>query len=675
MHHNQSGIYTNNLNSHASLLLSASPTIVTSPLQNNSNNSRSSPLTSPAPAIRRQSSAPLLPSDNLDSESNANDISPSNSAPSDGYINFKKPQNEIFKKIDGKIQKIVAAHSNLNKLYALNDFSGLGSGPKRPFELPPQLPPPPPWVPKGVQDNQNEEIEVKKIKLAPSINMDRIRTQDEPSKPGSSRQLKLSNQESRIKSPNLTIDSAISKLHQRRQQQQQQIQRQPSAQSMHGKLQSNQKSFNMSARASNTPDEIHPSCPSKQQLTNINPATLALLTQKIKEVLEKDPSKSRSDTSSEGKQKFQENLINLLKREIAAVAKSGRLKFNVPPRTPPKTMDHKSMLLRSSPKTIFNTIRRETSLLLSQRDGANRSTLSVLPSQSNSVHKNLGHSDLASSQLTFNKLQSTIKVVMPPTEYHPDNIKKADLAVSSKKTTKNNTPELSYQVIRSKIRSFQETNRIIIGKPQTIFDTPTKFYPLLKRNNSPQKSLDKIVNRLQAKCSNSSVDTTDSNQVDRKLSLHEQILNSSASLIRSSQMATPITTPTPIPVFRSPLISPTKNSYLSANAAAALKALRMKSKKNKKTHSLGLRITNYLDREFPQPTQDTITIEEYARGFNLVRTNDVSLQRHKEKLLQAETKWKMPIGNRPLRLRRIRGERIHMPPSASYKAASKVALR
>lgn len=683
MHHNQPGIFKNNLSSHASLLLSASPTIVTSSLQNNSKNARNSPLHSPAPVIRRQTSAPLLPADNLDPDSQVVSNNSSNSTPAEGFINFKKPQSEIFKKIDGKIQRIVAAHSNLNKLYALNDFPGLGSGTKRPFELPPQLPPPPPWVPKGTQDNQNhwsEDSDNKHLKPSSPLTVDLSRAplnQQRACSSTSSKTMSLDSANS-SQSPNLLIDSAITKLHHRRQQQEQGHLQAPGNQQLlqRRRQQFLSKSTTEPSQASSTaPSEILTSTP-KPQLNNINPTTFALVAQKIKEALETETTKTQNGSlTSEDKKKFQENLINLLKKEISAVAKSANLSFTSPPKVSLKPINsQRSLLLKSSPRTIFNTIRRETSLLLSQRNIGNRSSLSILPSQ-NDNSTSVNYENSASRQLVFNKLQNTIKVVMPPSEYHPDNVRKMD-SVGSPRKSSNIKSELSYQIIRNKIKSFQEANRVHLGQSQRITLSPTNFYSIAKMKTCSQKSLDKIVDRLQARCSTSQVDQTMSSEPEKKPSFHEQILNTSASLLRSSQMSSSISLPTPIPVFRSPLIPSSKNGYMgSMSSSAALKAMSVRLKKNKKTHNLGLKISSYIDKESPQASMDTMTVEDYARGLNLVRTNDVSLQRYREKLLQSESKWKMPIGNRPLRLRRIRGERIHMPASASYKAASKVGLQ
>lgn len=686
MHHNQSGIYTNNLSSHASLLLSASPTIVTSPLQNNSNNPKNPPLPSPVPAIRRQSSAPLLPADNLDLDAQTNNASPSNSCPQEGFINFKKPQNEIFKKIDGKIQKIVAAHSNLNKLYALNDFSGLHSGTKRPFELPAQLPPPPPWVPKPNSDNQDNTSQEDDRKQASTRVVQRVRSESPKThtniiKPGSSlisQSFKMSDipNNSSPKSTNFTIDSAITKLHQRRQQREQfqQSLQKPAHQSMQQRREDFSNKFVTNIRQASKPANPPIPSSSKTLIHNINPATFALMAQKIKEALETDPSKTQNESlASEDRKKFQENLINLLKKEISVVAKSAKLKFSTPPKNPPKQPEQKSLLLKSSPQTIFNTIRRETSLLLSQKDSSGRSTLSILPSQiNNGTRFQPDINNLSSRQQGFNKVQNTIKVVIPPSEQHFETFKKSDtLTKTPDKSYGSTRSQLSYQVIRNKFKTFQENNRVSLAKPPRPSLSSPHIYPSSKKI-CPQRSLDKIVDRLQARCSSVASEFGDFSQTERKPTLHEQIISSSASLLRSSQVNLPSSI-SAIPVFRSPLISSTKSSYLNTNGA--LKSLGTKSRKHKHNHHLGLRISSYLDNECPQPSQETITIEEYARGLNLVRTNDISLQRHKEKLLQSEIKWKMPIGNRPLRLRRIRGERIHMPPSASYKAASKVGLQ
>lgn len=676
MHQNQSGIYTtNNLSSHASLLLSASPTIITSPLQNNTNNPQSSPLISQTIPARRQPSAQSLAASNLDNnDSHLNIDSPSISTVDEGYINFKKPQNEMFKKLDGKIQRIVAAHSNLNKLYALNDFSSLGVGPKRPFELPPQLPPPPPWVPRvtaeyGNQWNDDSINPLSTIDDRSNSDTDQSRQKSSmsrtstPMKPVKGRQLTISPS---VKSGPLTIDSAITKLHQRRQQQQ--VTPKPSV------------NLNQVLRG---PASSSSSPSTNNSSPTITPAQFSLLAQKIKETLETEcASKNQGGSlSGEDKKKFQEDLIALLKEGITAVTKNAKFRFNTTNNSPPrpKTSDQRSLLLKSSPQTLFNTIRRETSLLLNKREQhGTRSSLSLLSDQQN-TNRNVHESVTITNRQSNNNRPQTIKIVVPPTEYFCSNSDSNDSPrnqLESLSDSSQQTPQLTYQVIKSKIRSFQEFNQICLGKSHKFPHGLGGINPGLKRKKSPQKSLDKIVDRLQAKWSPSPTNSESPAPITQKMtSLQQQIIYSSASLLQSSRGSSTMSAPTPIPVFRPPLSAATKSGYFYASSAGASRIVNLKSKKSKRSHLLGLKLGNYLERECPQPNTEKITIEQFAKCLNLVRSNDASLQRHQEQLLQAESKWRMPISNRPMRLRRLRGERMHMPVSASYRATRKVGLQ
>lgn len=659
MHQNQSGIYTtNNLSSHASLLLSASPTIITSPLQNNTNNPQSSQLLPQTAPTRRQPSAQLLASNNFDNnDSHLNTDSPSINTLEDGYINFKKPQNEMFKKLDGKIQRIVAAHSNLNKLYALNDFPSLGVGPKRPFELPPQLPPPPPWVPRGSAEygNQWSEDPINPLSsLDDCSNSDNDQLRRKPSMHSSNNPMKpvKSHQTITTTSPAgkagpLTIDSAITKLHKRRQQQQ----LDPNAPFDVKRI------FENSASSS-----------SSKPTPTLTVGQFNTLSQTIKEILLDDRgTKSRSKDNKD----FQRDLINILKQGIDSVSKNANLKFNATNYSPPrqKVSEQRSLLWRGNPQTLFNTIRRETSLLLKKREQqAAKPSLSLLSDQQNfnpPMHESITVTNRQSNIIR----PQTIKVVVPPTEYLcsvSDSHDSPRNQIESPSNSSRSTARLSYQVIKSKLKSFQELNQIYLGKAQQFQD----LNQASKRKKTLEKSLEKIVDRLYTtKCSPSPPGPTPA-------PIAQKLTNLATSILQSSRRpCSTMPAPTPIPVFRSPFTVATKSSYLYAGPAGASRIVNLKSKKSKKSHAFGLKLVNYLERECPQPNTEKITIEQFARCLNLVRSNDISLQRHQEQLLQSESKWRMPISNRPLRLRRLRGERMHMPASASYRATRKVGLQ
>lgn len=521
MHQNQSGLYKNNLNSHASLLLSARPTIITAPLQSNSSNNPQQTSSSPASVtlVRRQSSTSLLASSNLDNDIQLNsDNLFNNSLNNEDFINFKKPQNEIFKKLDGKIQKIVAAHSNLNKLYALNDFSELGVGPKRPFELPPQLPPPPPWVPKVTNEFNNSCNDELQSTTSTSTSVEELSDMRSNSATPARQSLLMAKQsmnrvpQGLVSKPRLSsasIESAISKLHQMRQQKQNQ----------------------QSKPKPNTPNKIlspvkkqpHPSTSNPASNlsapTHVTPAQFSMWVQRIRETLEtaRASNDQVGNMSNEDKKKFQKQLLSVLTREIITVTKQKeiqtRLKSNVNICTKPdKAPQQRPIFARTSPQTLFNTIRRETSLLLNKKAQPARSSLSLLSTQQ--VIKRPNCEVASSPPKQFARLYHTIKVIVPPTKYHKH--PKSDVS---------------------------------------------------------------------------------------------------------------------------------------------------------------LRLGNYLEKECPQPSNEQITLEQFAKCLNLVRANDASLQRHQEQLLQSETKWRLQASSRPLRLRRIRGERIHMPASASYRATRKVGLQ
>lgn len=695
MHKNQSGLYTNNLSNHASLLLSASPTIINSPLQNNTNNSQQSSPQQPSSVahVRRQPSTPLLATvGNLDNDVYMNIDSPPINKSSEGYINFKKPQNEIFRKLDGTIQKIVAAHSNLNKLYALNDFSTLGVGPKRPFELPPQLPPPPPWVPKVSADYcgqwNDEAIEPllaldKTAKRGPTLSLD-----SDPNTAESriARDATLSqnclNTTKQVKTSSL-IDSAISKLHQKHN-----IQRVLNTRGV--------AVYDPQFTESTNIQQPSPSASTKPTGTKLTPAQFELLVRNIRDTYEQmehgdtNQKKGVQNTESHAQSKrtdFQNkragDIVDLLKKEIAAVTKSIGFNFS-PVQKRSKQNDDKSLLLKSSPQTLYNTIRRETSLLLNRREPAsNRSSLSLLstePLNRQNAHQNLYSNSNKCQPMT--KLQQTIKVIVPPTEFHPlpkDEKKETSPSENedrectksdhsnSKGSLSSKRPPLTYQVIRNKIRLFQEANKIYLGKGDS---SPIKS-SLIKKKFGHKTELDRIVDRLQAQGTpnNSSFDPKHLNNLRRKL------VPSSTNFLNSPSAAASISAPTPIPVFRSPLSVSSKGGYVYACSSSATRIVNMKSKKTKRLHHFGLRLGNYMDKECPQPNSEKITVEQFARCLDLVRSNDVSLQIRQEKLTQAECKWRMPSGNRPLRLRRIRGERLHMPASSSYKATRRIGLQ
>lgn len=702
MHKNQPSLYTNNLSNHASLLLSASPTIINSPLQNNTNNPQSSPQQPSSVAhVRRQPSTPLLATvANLDNDIYMNADSPPINKSTEGYINFKKPQNEIFKRLDGTIQKIVAAHSNLNKLYALNDFSSLGVGPKRPFELPPQLPPPPPWVPKVNADycGQWNDETIEPLELSKTSKRESMSSFESDSNIITARTAKDATLSQNCpNTPKITktsslIDSAISKLHQKHN-----IERML-----------NIKGIVVADSQYTTPNDPQPPSSSASTVSpssaRLTPAQFDLLVRNIRDTFEqqKHEGVNSSREDSRNKETYLQNvrtdlhnkkaddIVDLLKKEIAAVTKSIGFNFSpVPKRSKPS--DEKSLLLKSSPQTLYNTIRRETSLLLNRREpAANRSSLSLLsaePFNRQNAHQNLYSNTNRCQQM--NKLQHTVKVVVPPSEFHqlPKNENKETSSSenlysernrsdhsSKKESLLSKKPPLTYQVIKNKIRLFQETNKVHIGKatrlPHDFSMLRTNAWPV-KKKFGQKTELDKIVDRLQAECSKNDVssDTKYNNNLRRKL------MATSTNLLQASSNTASISAPTPIPVFRSPLSVSSKGGYVYACSTGATKIVSMKSKKSKRLHHFGLRLGNYLDKECPQPSAEKITIEQFAKCLDLVRTNDVSLQKRQEQLLQSESRWRIPSGNRPLRLRRPRGERLHMPASSSYKATRKVGLQ
>lgn len=644
MNQNKPQSVVNNLSSHASLLLSASPTIINSPLQTSTNNTSS-----------------FIQDDDL---------------PGDN-INFKKPQNEIFKKLDGKISRIVAAHSNLNKLYALNDFSGI-LGPKKPFELPPQLPRPPPWVPKVSNDcgySQWTESPTNLSQSAPNLELPEMRTNTMSSlQPNNLTKItprpELRRELMAPKVPIVTIDSAISKLHERRHQQQHQPQRQTPV-----FTQSPPKTIHIEAQAARQ------LIPSTSRLSDgvrldYSKKTLAhiLNPQRPKQTgLTISPVNNLTD---EERRRFQTQLINLFREEIAAVSKLAKLKFTSPQADRrPQPVDQKSLLLKKSPQSIFNTIRRETSLLLNRREPVRGPGSSLLLEQQARNRANVADNTRTINRPIFNRYQM-VKVIVPPTESFKHTCTKSDgkeghdhscSCNESKATVRDLDNWCPSRKFALKYRTLQLKMYLLRAGIKSRNNIGTSNQDLLRRK-APQKSLDKIVNRLQAKCSTSVSSAAIIQETNRLL----QGSSPSPSPCQASQETTPSppSSPKPIPVFRGP-----QARYGYNNPAGNSRAVNAKSKKAKRINHFGLKLGNYLERERPQHTIDKISVEQFAKCLNLVRSNDASLQRHREKILQSDSRWRMPVGDRPLRLRRIRGERVHMPASASYKATRRVGLK
>lgn len=642
----------NSLSSHASLLLSDSPTIINSPLHTNINNT-SSFLNDD------------LPEDN---------------------INFKKPQNEIFKKLDGKIQKIVAAHSNLNKLYALNDFSG-ALGPKKPFELPPQLPRPPPWVPKVSSDcgcSQWTESSINSLNCATSELEHPLRHTS--GLLGLNKVTKITSRHdseydpSASKPPTVKIDSAISKLHQRRQQQQQQ------RQWCHHQQQQiyNQNTHETIHAEAHAARQLFPSSSHPRDLAKVDFSKKPLLIDPLLNLQKQKESgfSVSPNLTDEERRKFQIQLINLFREEIATVTKLAKLKFSPQNDGRPQIVDEKSLLLKKSPQSLFNTIRRETSILLNRGNPINRSSSSLLVEQQPQNQANFDENLGTTFTQPFNKYQ-TIKVVVPPTEYYKHTCVKPGSKEGSENSNCNCT-ESKAEVLdvdqwcppRKFTLKYRSLQLKLYRLKACMSLTRNGIYnPSRGLKRSSLKSLDKIVDRLQAKCLSSINSTTIIQETNKLL----QGASPSPGLSHASQTSrettpSPPSSPKPIPVFRT---SPAKGAYFygSTNSTGASKIVNLKSKKAKRLHHFGLKLGNYLEKECPQPGADKLTVEQFAKCLNLVRSNDASLQRQQEKLMQSELKWRMPVGDRPLRLRRIRGERIRMPASASYKATRKVGLQ
>lgn len=721
----------NELTGHASLLLSnTSPTIISSsPLQNNTNNASSQSNTN----ISTNTNTPLVIMNSSD-----DDLVP------ELNINFKKPQNEIFKKLDGKIQKIVAAHSNLNKLYALNDFAG--GGPRKPFELPPQLPRPPPWVPKVSSDygcSQWTEDALHDMNRTHPINSAESFRQ-RPIIPGSNKVTRIvSKQEPRNdyspppKQPPPTLDSAISKLHQRRQQQQQLQQQQQQSQSspqqklsiqLVNKPQTLPSKFQVpqpQPRISQQAQKIHQLNIKPQQQNIVTTTSVrdlfpgssraganlaqfsskdigalnALIKAQKQQNLQQQiplkeqstgPTSIRPNLTPEERRKFQMELINIFRQEIAAVTKLARLKFQSPQLSErSRNNDQNSLLLKKSPQSLFNTIRRETSLLLNRKEPANRLGTSLL-SELNSNSRTTYGQPLQIRQ-AFNRFQA-IKVVVPPSEHFKhvcgkqpngkDGSEKTRCKCFESKAKNLEIDEwcptrqftLKYRNLQMKLyqlKYVQKRDEFNRKRGTSISMLPSDAR---RRLIDPQKSLDNIVGRLQAKCmtSTSSSPVNQQELLDQSSDISSPVPES-PRVSQKPETYSPPQSPKPIPVFRS-LAS--KGSFMSASAMVPnSRIVSLKSKKARRLHYFGLRLGNYMEKDSAQPNTEKITIEQFAKCLNLVRANDVSLKRHQEKLLQAEPRWRIPVGDRPLRLRRIRGERVNMPPSASYRATRRIGLQ
>lgn len=655
MHHqNKPTPLANNLSAHASLLLSASPTIIHSPLQSNTNNTTSY-------------SDDELPDDN---------------------INFKKPQNEIFKKLDGKIQKIVAAHSNLNKLYALNDFSG--AGPKKPFELPPQLPRPPPWVPKVSSDyvcSQWAEDSTNNLNSR-TLNQQLPQFRQSSSILGSTKVTKItSNHDPKgnplvSKRPTLSIDSAILKLHQRRQQQTKQTQQKPqnSTQSSMSEqlLQQIQKLAQRSTQhdANTTRDPFPgPSRPGDFAQVDYTKRPISIIPVPPNQTSIEKTDSIRTNLTPDERRKFQMELINMFRQEIAAVTKLAKLKFSPQNDKRPKTFDQKSLLLKKSPQSIYNTIRRETSLLLNRKEPINRSGSSLLTTKHprNSLEPNWN----AAVNIPVDRLRQivsryhTIKVVIPPTEFHKHSCIEANKTMSENLVcrcyessqskdidqrcpTKSFTVE--YDTLRKKLSRYRLGIQLESEQAKKRLATFDSFKRALDRHSTWNQSLNR-------------------GQIPEPLLPESRINELLNSIIEPSQSSydlskSPLSSPRPIPVFMTPS---TKGGihYNNGNSTSASKIVR--SKKARRLHQSSLKFTNYYERERPQHSE-RLTKDQFCKFLNLVRHDDDSLKKYRERISNSEMKFKLNYKDRPVRLRRIHGDMARMPASASYKATRKVGL-
>lgn len=685
MQHNQSGMQSNNLNHQASLLMPATQSSLSTLLETVAKSSANLP---PVVSMTKQQIANLkllssTPNQSLTdfdfNRQNSRELSPifQSTSPTETYINFKKPQNEIFKKLDGKIQKIVAAHSNLNKLYALNEFSTQGVGPKRPFELPKKLPPPPPWVPGKSSDELGSPSS---DEFNPSNHLMRsspIQMDIKPNIHESTNFVKgtstVSTLPTRVNLPrtSLSINSAITKLHQRRQQQRmgqrfndsiidRSLPREPTAGS------------SRVVEANNTNVGINMLNGSGVAM---NPSQFNLMKQKLEEILVSERGLKRPDSGEDGK-KYDDQFKNILKREIMKIlterSKAANTQFSSPPESRPKPKEQmRQSILKSSPQTLFNTIRRETSLLLNKQNRMQKPNLSLLNERTAPIIRSQTNQSIPAP--AESKFHNIIKVVVPPTDHHPypkcETTKNADgrnihpsefiSALSKKIYNPSNTPQPSYQVIKSRIKKFQDKHHINIGK---------NGHNSIEARRASSKSLDRIVDKLQAKWTSTPMETEVTfNPSERGSSLQQQILESSASLLRSVRDFAPMCPQTPIPTFRPPINFNSKNGYND----------KMRSKRSKRIQHFGLKFNNYLERECPQPNNEKITIDQFAKCLDLVRSNDAVVHKHQHRdSMPSDSKWRIPmVGMRQLRLRRLRGERMRMPASASYKATRRVGLK
>jgi hypothetical protein len=735
MHPTRPHSIINELSGHASLLLSASPTIINSPLQNNTNNtSASSNTTNPNTNHPNTTSSSSTPTATITNSNHCSD----DELPDDN-INFKKPQNEIFRKLDGKIQSIMAAHSNFNKLYALNDFSSVG--PRKPFELPPPLPRPPPWVPKISSDYGCSKWAEETLN-----NLNRVASEDadnnvrqSTSGPGPNivtRVASKGNVTPSNKGPVPTIDSAISKLHQRRQQQQIQALTVKPQQMKQHRIQVPQAQPRISQQA----QKIHqlemvpaPMTPEMHLAKNILIAAREGSSDKLKTqlgptgrgalnaIIEMDkftqqyrsqqndrqskgstgPTSISSDMTPEERRKFQIKLINIFTQEIQAATRLAKVNFPKANERP-RIADQKSLLLKKSPQSLFNTIRHETSLLLNRKD-PNRSGISMLNEQQSSSSRLQSGHNFQTPYRPINRY-NTVKVVVPPTEFFKHvcgkqpsgkgNSENLECSCLESKAQLSNVDEwcpprqfsLKYRNLQMKLyqlKYIQKRDELNRRRGISI-----SMFPADARKNkpNPQKSLDKIVDRLQARChsSNSSSPTNSGSQPksssqDSQEKTTESTSSASPKASQSYEISlSPPMSPKPIPVYRSALTSG-KSGSLAGSGSMLLannsKVASQKMKKAKRLHHLGLRLNSYMDKDHPQPTTEKITLDQFAKCLNLVRSNDASLRRHQEKLMQSEIKWRIPMSDRPVRLRRIHGEKVRMPVSASYRATRKVGLQ
>lgn len=727
MHPTRPQSIINELSGHASLLLSASPTIINSPLQNNTNNTSTS-----SNKINKSANASANHALASSGAHCSDDELP------DDNINFKKPQNEIFKKLDGKIQSIMAAHSNFNKLYALNDFS---SGPRKPFELPAPLPRPPPWVPKTSSDygcSQWAEETLTNLNRVANEDLDNSFRQS-TSISGSNlvvRSTPKTNVLPQTKTPTLSIDSAISKIHQRRQLEQQgqsltitpqqlkqarfQLPRaQPRISEQALKIHQIEIKPVPTNRSQGAARSLFPSpSGSNQSAPRFSPGNLEALNALIRKQQQQQmrqnqrvsnqPNKSTgptsisSDLTPEERKKFQKKLINIFTQEIEAVTRLTNVKFPQSAERP-RTAEQQSLLLKKSPQSLYNTIRHQTSLLLNRND-PNRSGVSILSEQQSSSTRAQFVNNLQAAFRPVVNRYHTVKVVVPPTEFFKHSCGKQpsgkgdcenkDCNCLKSKTQISNVDEwcpprqftLKYRNLQMKLyqlKYIQKRDELNRKRGISISMLPADAR---KSKQNPQKTLDRIVDRLQARCNSSNSCSPTTPGLQPKNSANDQSersndLTPSASpkVSHSHEVSlSPPMSPKPIPVCRSALTSG-RSGYLTSGSSVLSsnisKVASQKLKKAKRLHNLGLRLNNYMDKDNPQPTTDKISLDQFAKCLNLVRSNDASLRRHQEKLTQSEMKWRIPVSDRPMRLRRIHGDKMRMPASASYRATRKVGLQ